>query len=98
MLEFYQAYSNYHDLMDLTQDIITKVAIEVNGTTTTYFDGHEIDLSKWTKLSMREAIIKFWPEAFGLAPKDFFESKETMTDGIKELSARTRNQLHRSMS
>ncbi len=33
MLEFYQAYANYHDLMDLTQELITTVAQEVNGTT-----------------------------------------------------------------
>ncbi len=62
MLEFYQAYANYHDLMKLTQDLIITVAQEVNGTTITHFNGAEIDLSKWTKLSMREAIIKFWPE------------------------------------
>ena len=68
MLEFYQAYSNYHDLMDLTQELVAHVANEVNGTTITNFDGHEIDLSKWTKLSMREAIIKFWPPQFGDTP------------------------------
>jgi lysyl-tRNA synthetase, class II len=61
MLEFYQAYANYHDLMELTQELITTVAKEVNGTTLTNFNGHEINLSKWQKLSMREAIIKFWP-------------------------------------
>jgi lysyl-tRNA synthetase class 2 len=61
MLEFYQAYANYHDLMDLTQELITSVAKDVNGTTITNFNGSEIDLSKWQKLSMREAIIKFWP-------------------------------------
>ena len=61
MLEFYQAYANYHDLMKLTEDLITSVAMEVNGTTLTNFNGHEIDLSKWSRLSMREAIIKWWP-------------------------------------
>src|SRR6202012_664911 len=64
MLEFYQAYANYHDLMDLTQELITTVAQEVNGTTLTNFTGTEINLSKWTKLSMRDAIIKFWPPDF----------------------------------
>ena len=63
MLEFYQAYSNYHDLMDLTQELVIQVATEVNGTTLTHFNGHEIDLSKWTRLSMREAILKFWPKS-----------------------------------
>jgi len=62
MLEFYQAYANYHDLMALTQDLIINVAKEVNGTTLTNFNGNEIDLSKWTRLSMREAILKWWPE------------------------------------
>jgi lysyl-tRNA synthetase class 2 len=70
MLEFYQAYSNYHDLMDLTQEMITFVAQEVNGTTIARFPlqkgSHagevvEIDLAKWRRLSMREAIIEFWP-------------------------------------
>jgi lysyl-tRNA synthetase, class II len=68
MLEFYQAYANYHDLMQLTQDLITTVAQEVNGTTLTTFNDTEIDLSKWTKLSMREAIEKFWPPEFGPPP------------------------------
>jgi lysyl-tRNA synthetase class 2 len=63
MLEFYQAYANYHDLMQLTEELVTFVATEVNGTTKTTFNGNEIDLSKWTKLSMREAIIKFWPSS-----------------------------------
>jgi lysyl-tRNA synthetase, class II len=61
MLEFYQAYANYHDLMQLTQDLITTVAQEVNGTTLTNFNGTEIDLSKWTKLSMRETYSRFSP-------------------------------------
>ncbi|HMG03134.1 MAG TPA: lysine--tRNA ligase [Edaphobacter sp.] len=61
MLEFYQAYANYENLMDLTEELIKFVAMEVNGTTITHFNGNEIDLGKWTKLSMREAIIKFWP-------------------------------------
>ncbi len=68
MLEFYQAYANYHDLMDLTQELIKFVAMEVNGTTVTEFNGHTIDLGKWTRLKMREAIIQFWPREAGRKP------------------------------
>jgi len=68
MLEFYQAYANYHDLMDLTEELIKFVAMEVNGTTLTTFNDVEIDLGKWRRLTMREAIIQFWPENFGPAP------------------------------
>ena len=69
MLEFYQAYANYHDLMDLTEELIAFVAKEVNGTTITNFpipkgpragEVVEIDLGKWTRLTMREAIVKWW--------------------------------------
>ena len=68
MLEFYQAYANYHDLMQITEDLIEFVAREVNGTTKTEFNGHTIDLSKWTRLTMREAIREFWPEEAGAKP------------------------------
>ena len=85
MLEFYQAYANYHDLMDLTQELITTVAKEVNGTTITRFpipkgssagEMAEIDLVNWQKLSMREAIIKWWPQHAGSSPQpsDFAEA------------------------
>jgi lysyl-tRNA synthetase class 2 len=85
MLEFYQAYANYHDLMELTQKIIEFVAMEVNGTTVTKFDGNEIDLSKWTKLSMREAIIKFWPPNMDCKPSMVDLSTE---DAFKAWSCR----------
>ena len=62
MLEFYQAYANYHDLMNLTEELIQFVAMEVNGTTMTTFNDVEIDLSQWQRFTMREAILHFWPE------------------------------------
>ena len=77
MLEFYQAYANYHDLMKLSEELIIFIAKHVNGTCITHFNGHEIDLGKWTKLSMREAIIHFWPDAAGPKPDStVFNSKE----------------------
>jgi lysyl-tRNA synthetase, class II len=63
MLEFYQAYANYHDLMALTEDLIKNVALEVNGTTLAELNGTQIDLNQWKRYSMREAIQTFWPEA-----------------------------------
>jgi lysyl-tRNA synthetase class 2 len=72
MLEFYQAYANYEHLMDLTQELITTVAKEVNGTTIARFtlpkgpragEIVELDLAQWQKLSMRDAIKKFWKAA-----------------------------------
>src|SRR5205814_1009895 len=62
MLEFYQAYSDYHDLMELSEELLQEVAREANGSTKFSFGEHEIDMAKFQRLTMREAIIKFWPE------------------------------------
>jgi lysyl-tRNA synthetase class 2 len=69
MLEFYQAYANYHDLMDLTEEIVKFVAMEVNGTPKTAFNDVEIDLATWRRFSMREAIVEFWPQIAGEKPR-----------------------------
>jgi len=69
MLEFYQAYANYKDLIVLTQELIAFVAKEANGTTITRFGGVEIDLARWRTFTMREAIVEFWPEAAGTKPR-----------------------------
>ncbi len=85
MLEFYQAYANYHDLMDLTEQLVKFVAMEVNGTLFVDWPVSvirdfrnpavvkrgpmaRIDLSKWTRLTMKEAIVRYWPEELGEAP------------------------------
>jgi lysyl-tRNA synthetase class 2 len=68
MLEFYQAYANYLDMMQLTEELIEFVANEVNGTTTTEFNGNTIDLAKWQRRTMRESIRQFWPEEAGAKP------------------------------
>ena len=77
MLEFYQAYADYNDMMQLTEDLLAQVAQEVNGTTKTTFNGHEIDFADWQRLSMREAIIKYWPDAAGPKPQmtDFADAQ-----------------------
>ncbi|WP_109485121.1 lysine--tRNA ligase [Occallatibacter savannae] len=62
MLEFYQAYANYEDMIQLTIDLLKFVALEVNGTTVSAFNGVQLDFGKVEKLTMREAIVKWWPE------------------------------------
>ncbi len=57
MLEIYQAYADYSDMMDLTEKLISSVALEVLGTASIVYQGEEIDLSpKWTRISMLEAV------------------------------------------
>jgi lysyl-tRNA synthetase class 2 len=87
MLEFYQAYANYKDLMTLTQELIQFVAREVNGTTVTHFNGIEIDLAKWEKLTMREAIIKWWPEGFPKPTMQSFDDRVQLLELSKAAAA-----------
>ena len=73
MLEFYQAYANYHDLMDLTEQLIAQVAKEVNGTTVVEFNGHSIDLANWQRLTMREAVLRACPQAQQATGRQLYE-------------------------
>ena len=60
MLEFYQAYSNYEDVMDLTEEMLRYVAQKVLGTTTVVYGDQEIDLGKpFARISMVEAVKKY---------------------------------------
>ena len=68
MLEFYQAYSNYRDLMDLTEELLTGLVKKVCGTAAIRYGEHEVAFSRWERLSMREAICRHWPAEAGAAP------------------------------
>jgi len=83
MLEFYQAYTDYRGVMDLTQQLIEQVAIEVTGGTKTKWGEIEIDWAStnWRRMTMREAIIHHWPEAAGAKPQisDFSSQNSVKT-------------------
>jgi len=68
MLEFYEAYSNYRDLMELNEQLFAQVAKNITGSTTVKYGEHELNFLKMQRLTMREAIVKYWPEGAGTAP------------------------------
>jgi lysyl-tRNA synthetase class 2 len=88
MLEFYQAYSDYRDLMDLTEEMLARVVMDVNDSVWTTYSGHQIDFSNWKRLTMREAIIHYWPEKVGAkpTPADFADATSVGTL-VKRLNA-----------
>jgi len=96
MLEFYQAYTDYRGVMNLTQALITQAAQDVTGGTTTKWGEQEIDWSdsNWRRMTMREAIIEYWPESAGAKPSlaDFASH-----DSLKALVARF-NSAHAHMA
>ncbi len=59
MLEFYEAYSTYEDLMVRTEELFTLVSKELYGTTKITYQGEEIDLTPpWRRLTLKEALIE----------------------------------------
>ncbi len=57
MLEFYQAYATYVDLMDLTEELVSGLARELDGTTRRVWDGTEVELAApWQRLTIRDAV------------------------------------------
>ena len=56
-IEFYAAYQNYHDMMDITEEIFQRCAMKVCGTTKITYQGTEIELGgKWKRISMIDSI------------------------------------------
>jgi lysyl-tRNA synthetase class 2 len=94
MLEFYQAYTDYQGVMDLTQEIITQAAKDVTGGTKTKWGDQEIDWANWQRMTMREAIIHYWPEAAGGKPE---MSEFASSEGVKKLVERF-NAAHSHMA
>jgi lysyl-tRNA synthetase class 2 len=59
MLEFYQAYSDYHDLMDLTEELLKDLAKKVLGKMILTYQGQAINLAHFERMTMKEAILKY---------------------------------------
>jgi lysyl-tRNA synthetase class 2 len=73
MLEFYQAYTDYHGLMDLTAEILKQTCIDVTGSTVVTYQGEQLDFGAVRKMSMREAVGD--PSLSGHALVEAFERK-----------------------
>ena len=58
-IELYQAYTDYHGMMDLVEEMMKTVAMNVCGTLTVNYQGKEIDLSHWERMTMVEAVKKY---------------------------------------
>jgi len=60
MLELYQAYADYEDIMRLVEEVMHEIALAVRGTTRLSYAGREVDLTPpWRRLPMREAILEW---------------------------------------
>lgn len=63
MLEFYQAYADYHDLMNMTEELMRLLAQEVLNTTTIHYQGDDYDFAKpFMRLTIKDAILHYNPD------------------------------------
>ncbi|ADU28373.1 lysine--tRNA ligase [Evansella cellulosilytica] len=92
MIELYEAYADYNDIMELTENLIAHIAEEVLGTTTVNYNGVDVDLKpRWKRVHMVDAIkeytgVDFWEEmtdeeARALAKEHNVPVKDTMKYG-----------------
>ncbi len=76
MLEFYQAYATYTDLMDLTEAMVGELAQDVNGSSKVTWDGVEIELAApWRRLTIRDAVREL-----GGVTEDVFENAQVAAE------------------
>ena len=77
MIEFYQAYATYHDLMDLTEQLFRGIAVDVCGNSSIHYQGDDFDFSKsFDRISVFDSILKYNPK---LTPDDLSESNAKAT-------------------
>ena len=90
MLEFYQAYTDYRGVMDLTQELVEQAAKDVTGGTKSKWGEDEIDWASpnWKRLTMREAIIYYWPDGAGAKPQmSDFESRDAVENLVRRFNS-----------
>ena len=81
MIEFYEAYADYIDLMDLTEDLLRNLAQEVMGTTTLTYQGQEFDLGQsFARMSVKESILHFNPDIDPAALDDLEQCRAIASD------------------
>ncbi|HWR52008.1 MAG TPA: lysine--tRNA ligase [Bryobacteraceae bacterium] len=60
MLEFYQAYTDYKGLMDLSEEMLRTIAIDATGSDQVEYQGATLDFSRLRRFTMREAVVEHW--------------------------------------
>jgi len=60
MLEFYQAYTDYRGMIELSKDLLRQTAIDATGSSEVTYEGRKLNFGNFRQLTMREAVLEFW--------------------------------------
>ncbi|MFN7998561.1 MAG: lysine--tRNA ligase [Bryobacteraceae bacterium] len=60
MLEFYQAYSDYRGMIELSEQLLTQAALDATGGVEVEYEGNKLNFGKLERYTMREAVVAFW--------------------------------------
>ena len=96
MLEFYQAYTDYRGMMDLSAELLKQVALDATGGTEVEWAGTRLDFGSLPRFSMREAVVEFWegagrPTLDNVRDPEWLKrnsSKSTAGEGLAEIFER----------
>jgi lysyl-tRNA synthetase class 2 len=82
MLEFYEAYADYHDLMDTTEQLLRELASHIIGDTRVPYQGEQFDFGKpFARLSVRESILEYNPD-ISAAQVDELQAARRVAQGL----------------
>ncbi len=63
MLEFYQAYTDYRGMIELSKDLLRQTAVDATGAAEVTYQGRKLDFNNFRQFTMREAAVEFWSGA-----------------------------------
>jgi lysyl-tRNA synthetase class 2 len=99
MLEWYQAYSDYEDLIEMTEALINGLVEQVCGQSVIEYCGRQIDFRRpFARMSMREAVARFWPEGEGRPTAEELSTSEGLIRCIEESNLKAEISSLRSQS
>jgi Lysyl-tRNA synthetase (class II) len=94
-IEFYQAYADYEDMIKLTEELFSYVAMKTLGTTVINYQGTEIDLTPpWNRMDMAEAVKKYTGVDFSVIDTDEEARKVAREKGLEVDDKMTRGMIY----
>ncbi len=94
MLEFYQAYSDYRDLMELSGELLRQAAEAVHdGKTEVTYGEHTIDFGKLRSATMKEALVEHWPTGAGSVLLEDLDDRQRVEEMVEAYNRVTESSL-----